>query len=168
MFTKRIAVGLLGVIVCSLVLWLGAAEAAHVSSFSAGSPGSPAPGASGSPAPSQSPASSSPGHSQSRSASEGAVREHARVEKPQRPSLRGPGSGRRQRRRGRGRRNGQRGCGSGRAGRNARGEKRLMRYLKQQLEMTSQAPRKRRIAKKWANESRSKSGKTMNRLLTRK
>ncbi len=148
-------VDLLGMIVCSVVLCWGIAEAAHVSRVSAGSVGSPAQGASGSPVPAQPSASSWPGPYRGRSASEAAGGERPRSEQPQRVSLNGPGSGRRRGTGRRCRRHGQRRGGSAHAGRPAQSEKRVMRCLKQHVEMTSHAPRTRRIARPWARMSRS-------------
>jgi hypothetical protein len=155
MITKRIAVGVLGVILCSVVLWWGTAEGANVSSLSAGPIGSLSLGVSGSPAPAQSPWSSPHGQSQGRTASEAAGGERPRVQKPQRLSLGGDGSGQRRFKGRGGRRTGRRRGGSGRAGRKPVSEKRLMKFLKRQVEVPSHVPRKKRIAKKRANASSS-------------
>ncbi len=165
MITKRIAVGVLRVRLCSVVVWWGTAEAANVSRVSAGPIGRLSLGASGSPAPAQSPSSSPHGPSQGRTASEAAGGERPRVQKPQRLSLGGGASGQRRSKRRGGQRNRRRRGGSGRAGSKPVSEKRLMTFLKRHVEMPSQVPRKRRIAKKRMNES--SSGNRVKRLLTR-
>ncbi len=169
MIKTRTIVVVLGMSVCFvlLLLWWGSAKNVHASSIPTVSTGRLIQGSSGVPAPAQSPSPSSPhGQSQHRPVSEAAREERPRAQKPRRV-LSGVGGSGRRRFKGRGSRKSRRPrSGSVRAGGNAVREARVRHVLKRQLEMPSQTPRKKRIAKKWANEL--SHGTSMNRLLTRK
>ena len=166
MIKTRTIVAVLGVSACLVLLWWGSARNVYASSGSTASTGSLSLGSSGTPAPAQSPSSSPHGQSQHRPVAEAAGAERPRVQKPQRFLSDATGSGRRRFKGRRSRKNRRQRSGSARAGGKAVSEARLMNFLKQHLTMPSQTPRKKRIAKKWANESRH--GTSMNALLTRK
>ncbi|MCP4406077.1 MAG: hypothetical protein GY801_53395, partial [bacterium] len=153
MIKTRTIVAVLGVSACLVLLWWGSAKNVHASNSPTASTGRLSQGNSGTPAPAHSPSSSPSGQSQTRPVAEAAGEERPRAQKPRRFLSVGAGSGRR-RFTGRGsHKSRRRRSGSVGAGRKAVSEARLMNVLKRQLEMPSQTPRKKRIAKKRANES---------------